>query len=135
MSDTYKKWYTKNIDRVRAYKAENMRKYRAQNPEKYAAQSRAAKARLKNKVFEMYGKKCAECGFSDIRALTLDHVLNNGARERDVLGERGVYRRALQEENREEYQVLCMNCQFIKRIEAGKQNQYPAVDRSSHDPV
>ena len=108
-------------------KAENMRKYRAADPEKYAAQSRAAKRRLRLKVLDAFGSECVICGFSDERALTLDHVLNNGAQERKSLGERGVYLRALKEEYHSEYRMICMNCQFIERHKAGRQNQFPAV--------
>lgn len=100
-----------------------MRKLRKANPDKYRAHSKAAKKRLKDKVFEVFGRVC-ECGFNDIRALTLDHVKNNGAEERKAIGERGVYYRALKPEFKGEYRILCMNCQFIKRIEAGRQNQH-----------
>ena len=105
-------------------KAELMRKYRAENPEKYAEQSRISKRRLRNRVLEFYGRECGLCGFDDERALTLDHVLNNGAEERKNLGERGVYRRAIKPEYRHEYRILCMNCQFITRHNNGRQNQY-----------
>ena len=62
--------------------------------------------------------------FDDIRALTLDHVLNNGAEERKKLSPRGVYRRSLNPKNKKEYQILCMNCQFIKRVEDNRENQH-----------
>jgi len=113
---SYKKWYYANIEFARKSKRENMRKYRADNPDKHRAQSRAAKKKLKEAVLDVYGRTCSACGFSDVRALTLDHVLNNGAEERASVGERGVYRRALKPEFRLEYQTLCMNCQFIKRV-------------------
>ena len=120
----YKKWYEAHKEQVRKKKRENMRRYRAADPEKYRLQSRAAKKRLKDKVFDKYGRQCVSCGFMDIRALTLDHVMNNGAQERKSLGERGVYYRALEDCHTKEYQCLCMNCQFIKRVKCGKQNQH-----------
>lgn len=123
-SESYRKWYEANKEKARAYKAANMRRYRAENPEKYANQSRAAKRKLREKILSAFGGVCAICGFSDERALTLDHVLNNGAEERKKLGERGVYYRALKPEHRHEYRMLCMNCQFIARHEVGRQNQH-----------
>lgn len=123
-AEYHRAYYQKNKDRLRKTKRRNMRKYRAANPEKYNEQSRMAKKRLKDTVFEKYGNICSACGFSDIRALTLDHVLNNGAEERKSIGERGVYRRSLDDQYTEEYQILCMNCQFIKRVEANRQNQH-----------
>ena len=72
----------------------------------------------------MYGHCCAICGFTDKRALTLDHKLNNGNEERRRLGERGVYMKAKKEYLPNEYQIICMNCQFIKRVEDKRQNQH-----------
>ena len=111
----YAEWYERNKDKVRAYKAANMRRYRLANPEKHRGQSRAAKQKQRAALFAMYGSSCVLCGFSDVRALTLDHVKRNGAAERAELGERGVYRRALVELRPDEYRTLCMNCQFISR--------------------
>ena len=50
--------------------------------------------------------------------------INNGSQERKELGERGVYRRAKAMHRPDEYQILCMNCQFIKRHEDGRSNQH-----------
>jgi hypothetical protein len=120
----YKRWYDKNKPAAREYKRLKMRELRAKSPDKYRAHSRACHKALKDKVFDVFGRECEACGFDDERALTLDHVKNNGAQERLELGERGVYRRALRKEFYMEYRTLCMNCQFIKRIEAKRQNQH-----------
>jgi hypothetical protein len=114
---SYKKWYEANKEKIRQQKRETMKRLRAANPEKYNAQSVAAKARERAKLFEMYGHECARCGFDDKRALSLDHIKNNGNVERAELGERGVYRKAKSSHQPGEYQILCMNCQFIKRHE------------------
>jgi len=111
----YKKWYQANLEHARKMKRERMREYRKANPEKYRKQSREAKARLREKLYKLYGHTCELCGFTDKRALTLDHKLNNGAQERKELGERGVYYRALEKHRPNEYRILCMNCQFISR--------------------
>ena len=111
----YAKWYENNKEAARASKAANMRKYRLENPVKHAVQSVEAKRRLRARLYVIYGERCVLCGFTDKRALTLDHVLKNGASERKQLGERGVYRRALNPEFFNEYRILCMNCQFIAR--------------------
>ena len=120
----YLSFYERNKDRLREEKRIAMRKARAERPEHMAAIDRRAKARQKEKLFEMYGHACARCGFEDKRALTLDHKLNNGSQERKELGERGVYRRAKAMHRPDEYQILCMNCQFIKRHEDGRSNQH-----------
>lgn len=108
-------YYEQNKEKIRNRKTELMRQYRQADPEKHRKQSREAKARLKERLFEMYGHVCVVCGFADKRALTLDHINQNGNEERKLLGERGVYIRALQEYRPDEYRTLCMNCQFIER--------------------
>lgn len=112
---SYAAWYERNKEKARSQKREVMRRLRQENPEKYNEQSRKAKVREKLKLFTMYGSECSMCGFSDMRALSLDHVKDNGNEERRQIGERGVYRRAKELYRPDEYQILCMNCQFIKR--------------------
>lgn len=123
----YKKWYYENHERAKALKKASMLKRRELNPDLHRKQSREAKARLKSSLFDMYGHSCARCGFEDKRALTLDHKLNNGNQERKTLGERGVYTKARNSFLPDEYQILCMNCQFIKRVEDCRENQLCAA--------
>lgn len=120
----YNKWYYANLEKNREAKKQAMLKRRALNPELHRQQSRDAKARLKASLFDLYGHVCIRCGFEDKRALTLDHKLNNGNSERKELGERGVYTKARNTYLPNEYQILCMNCQFIKRVEDKRENQH-----------
>lgn len=115
----YKRWYENNKLEIRAKKSALMRKLRSENPNKYKSHAVKCANKLKESLFNIYGKKCSNCNFSDVRAITLDHKNNNGAKERKEIGERGCYRRALKPENFNDYQMLCMNCQFIKRREPG----------------
>lgn len=133
VSAAYKKWYEANKETARQKKRETMKRLRAANPEKYNAQSAAAKARERERLYEMYGHVCARCNFNDKRALTLDHIKNNGNTERAELGERGVYRKAKAYHQPEEYQILCMNCQFIKRTEDQCANQHSRVAAAAFD--
>jgi hypothetical protein len=74
---------------------------------------------MKNEAYAKLGEVCAMCGFDDRRALQVDHVNSDGGVERDNKGRRSVvsntlYRRILQDtEGR--YQILCANCNWIKR--------------------
>ncbi len=113
--ESYKNWYEKNKDKARKYKATNMKKYRAENPEKFKEMARRRVKERRNKLLKMYGEVCAICGFSDCRALTLDHIAGNGNEERRRIGEQGIYRKALKEYHPDLYRTLCMNCQFIER--------------------
>ncbi len=59
---------------------------------------------------------CAWCGFSDVRALCLDHVNGGGGEHRDA--ERGnFYLWAIKNGFPDGYQVLCANCNLIKARE------------------
>lgn len=59
---------------------------------------------------------CLHCGFSDIRALSIDHINSGGTQHKKVTGEN--LANWLKKNNFPTgYQVLCMNCQFIKREE------------------
>ena len=97
--------------------------YRKENPELTGASSSRSKTayrqNLRHRVLDMYDRKCNRCGYNDnILALQLDHVNGNGAEERRKLGSQWcVYERALQPEHRTEYQILCANCNSIKRVE------------------
>ena len=66
------------------------------------------------------GPICNRCGFSDIRALQIDHIHGGGFQEYKASGNRTVYARLYKltsEELKKDYQVLCANCNCIKRIE------------------
>jgi hypothetical protein len=75
---------------------------------------------LKLKVVTYYGNgicACVKCGFSDIRALTIDHINGEGHKHRKDSSIRGnhVYLWLKKNNYPEGFQTLCMNCQMIKR--------------------
>ena len=60
--------------------------------------------------------RCNNCGISNLKALTIDHINGNGLRHRIEHNIGGHIAEWLRQNNYPEgYQVLCMNCQFIKR--------------------
>lgn len=65
-----------------------------------------------------YDNRCNCCGFSDERALQIDHINGNGHKEREEFGYVGLQKRVLA--NPKEYQLLCANCNWIKRAEEGE---------------
>lgn len=75
---------------------------------------------LKLKVLKHYGESCSNCGFSDYRALAIDHVDDNGAEERANLGNRyfaghNFYAWLIKQNYPKGYQTLCSNCNNIKQ--------------------
>ena len=84
---------------------------------------RETRIALREQVLALFGSACPRCGYSaDHRALQIDHVNGDGARERQEGGYslswyRGVLRSVQAGEQR--YQVLCCNCNWLKRYEDG----------------
>ena len=90
---------------------------------------------LKNEVFMAYGGwVCACCGETERSFLTIDHMLNNGSklRREGVHGHSTDFYRWLKKSGfPPDFQVLCMNCQFGKRMNKNvcphqvRRNDYP----------
>ncbi len=89
--------------------------------------------RLRTMVMDaLGGPVCLRCGFDDVRALTIDHKNGGGTNHRrEAVSMWSIYRHAL--ENPDLYQVLCWNCNYIKRIEEGEipSAEYVAAVRSA----
>jgi hypothetical protein len=78
-------------------------------------------------VFHVLGQHCCvKCGFHDKRALQFDHINGGGSKQHrvDFLNKRVefyLYYAYHPEEARRTLQVMCSNCNAIKRIEKGEQ--------------
>ncbi|KKN17539.1 hypothetical protein LCGC14_0964640 [marine sediment metagenome] len=76
---------------------------------------------LKREILTHYGGgklACVRCGFSDIRALSIDHIDGGGSYQRRKSRSTGTFYNWLKKNHLPKgYQTLCMNDQFIKRFE------------------
>lgn len=94
---------------IMPYKDKNtLRLYRA----KYQLARRNKK---KLELLEFLGGKCAHCGFNDHRALQIDHVYGGGCKE--WYGKHQEQKYKMVYKNPKSYQLLCANCNWIKRFE------------------
>ena len=79
--------------------------------------------KVKLEAFDAYGGRfCACCGEAEIKFLSLDHVNNDGNKHRTTEGRRGVRYHQLRKlgwPNNPPLQVMCMNCNWGKRINGG----------------
>lgn len=130
--ETYKKYYEANKDRCkeksRAWYIRNKEIIERSGPE---ADLRKAKRReiakrnrqkVRKEVLNLLGGKCCRCGFSDSRALQVDHVYGNGnmeRAERSSSSVRGLLK-SIKNAPVGEFQLLCANCNWIKRDENGE---------------
>lgn len=72
--------------------------------------------KLRTEVLEKLGNKCCKCGFLDWRALQVDHKRGGGynARKQKEKGYIALHRNVLKHGSKK-YQLLCANCNWIKR--------------------
>ena len=93
---------------------------------------RAARMRAKRqKLIVGLGGKCVRCGFNDYRALHVDHINGDGYSER---ANKNGYWGSLSAKSIEEtiagkgikYQLLCANCNCIKRSE-NNEHRKPSI--------
>lgn len=76
------------------------------------------------------GGKCVRCGFNDPRALQVDHINGGGNLEVKKLSQHGLYRllsNLTPHELEGKYQLLCANCNWIKRFERNEINQWTTI--------
>ena len=103
--------------------ADRQRLYRERHP----GMEKSRREIIRKDVLTHYGNgklACVKCGFTDIRALSIDHVHGREYNE-NTQRKRGekttpasdFYRKLKREFYPTGYQTLCMNCQWIKRHE------------------
>lgn len=131
-----KKYYRENKERAKRYEKEytkrpGVREHRKQysldyyrkNPKVRKARRESSKKyrqKLRIDVLSRYSPKliCQRCGYKDIRALSIDHINGGGTKHSNELGGSfGLYRFLIKNNFPKGYQVLCMNCQYLKRTE------------------
>ena len=82
---------------------------------------------LRTEIFKLLGDKCIKCGFSNIYALQIDHV--NGGGHKALIKMRKNTKKYYMEildhikNGSKEYQLLCANCNWIKRYENEETNK------------
>ena len=83
-----------------------------------ASLQRGYARRLRLAAVEVLGNKCVKCGFSDERALQIDHVHGGGRKERREHYDNSTYMyRRIRDGDITDYQLLCANCNQIKKTE------------------
>ncbi len=102
-------WRKNNPDKVKLYEKKSHRKYNQ---------------KIKREVLEHYGNcQCVRCPTNNVACLSLDHVDNDGCAHRKQIkcaagSKFYLWVKKNGFPNSPRLQVLCMNCQFIKRDEA-----------------
>ena len=105
-----------------AYRQRNLNKIRRNNREKIGTKYRQRRLN----ALAVLGGICVRCGFSDSRALVIDHINGDGNKHR-IHGSHGpvndIFKGII-----EPYQLLCANCNSIKRVEFGENGGRPRLN-------
>jgi hypothetical protein len=123
------------------------RKYRIEHKDRVAATAKRSRKKHKDQrrlERKLYGRnkrieilshysmgkpKCKRCGNDDIRVLSIDHINGGGCKhQQEIKSKNGQHKKTtlqqwiLNNNFPEIFQILCMNCQYIKRWE---HNEHP----------
>lgn len=88
-------------------------------------------AEIKAQIFDRYGNKCVRCGFDDdCRAFQIDHVNGGGSQDALKFKSKRAYWKHVLEDQTGKFQLLCANCNAIKRIEQGEHRKRSSYKRT-----
>src|SRR3990170_8952832 len=83
------------LNKIINRKAQYHKNYYRQHKAVMDQRSHAAVLSYRKKLIELLGGKCIRCGFSDIRALQIDHITGHGSEELHKKGNITAYRQYL----------------------------------------
>lgn len=114
-------WYSQNKKRAYEYNKQYLslpEKRKIHNKTRRIYQSKKRKE-FRQKIIAKFGGKCIQCGFNDWRALQVDHVNGGGTQEVKIVFNRNrdKYNQSLLKDKSNKYQLLCANCNWIKKYE------------------
>lgn len=122
----YRNHRQKRIASAGKYRLEHMeqhrlsgRQYYKRNKSKVLQYTKGYILKHKIEMLTYYGNgilSCVKCGYNDMRALTIDHINGLGGIHRKGL-RKNIYVWLKKQNFPEGYQTLCMNCQFIKKVD------------------
>jgi hypothetical protein len=122
-ADTRKQAYNRRYRAThRAELSAKIAAWKRAHPEQTKASNDASRARIKAECFKLLGDQCSRCTFTDPRALQVDHV------NRAQVPRTSPYRAGHKlyaaivagRVPRSDVQLLCANCNWIKRFESGE---------------
>lgn len=112
-----KEYDTRNARRRELYRTdEDVREEaKARSRAVMPAVQRTRRMKLKKQVFDHYGRMCACCGETEESFLTIEHVNNDGAAHRKLLGNRQgagprLYLDIIRRGFPSDFEVACYNC-------------------------
>jgi len=121
--EQHKQYYLKNKDKINKRMNSYMKEtYRPTHKKQILTIQKICLKRIRMKrreqILQLLGNKCIRCGFLDKRALQIDHIHGRGLREmKEMKGNASPQYLKNILKHPEDYQILCANCNWIKRVE------------------
>jgi hypothetical protein len=121
-----KQWAKDNSESVKASSRASYQKNKSKWRLKSIPQQRNRYEFLRTEIISIFGGCCNSCSFSDPRALQIDHINGDGLHYKHdgkEYSHRGVflYNKIIRGIfPKDDFQLLCANCNWIKRWEKGE---------------
>lgn len=122
--EKFKVWRARYYQAHKEKFSARARKWVLDNPDKAKEYRARRKKKILDAIYGHYGSVCKCCGETQIKFLTIDHVNNDGYKERrrqngSMVGGGYLYARIVNAGFPMTYQILCMNCNFGKSRNGG----------------
>jgi len=108
-----KKWREQNREKIRQRQHNYYQKNKEEIDERRRKGDKKRRMKTRIKVLSHYGNKCACCGETETKFLTIDHIKGGGYKHRKKIRV-PFYYWLIKNDFPEGFQVLCMNCNFAK---------------------
>ena len=126
-SEYYRTHREELLEKKRAYYKENREVIRVKeraraerNRVSLRDYQRDYRAEWRRRALDFLGGKCIKCGYDDWRALQIDHINGGGRKEHKQMKSRTAYHMHVIRTGGSGYQVLCANCNQVKKYEKGE---------------
>lgn len=116
-----REWNAKNKEKINKERKER----REKDPERLRGYQKTAREKIRKEILSYYSNdklECACCGEDEYEFLSIDHINNDGAehrREINVKGGMDMYMWIKKNEFPNIFQILCHNCNWLKRHPSG----------------
>lgn len=108
------RYYRRNKKKILTYK----QRYYRKNRKRILGLNRKRQTKRKKAVLRIYGGKCRYCKTKELAILSIDHINDDGFKERAKFDKNhsNNYAKLYKRPKRKDLQILCMNCQWRKRV-------------------
>ena len=110
-----RRYREKHPERVKEKSREWQRKKWKERPEEARKYQNEYRKKVRESIVANYGGKCTCCGEVEMKFLALDHINNDGNKQRKEIGT-GIQMYIYMKKNMpKDIQVLCHNCNLAKK--------------------